>query len=252
MLALIIEDEAVSARSLASLVGEFAPELRLEAPLATVGAAIARLSREPAPDLLLMDVHLADGTCFDILEAVPATAPIIFTTAHDEFALKAFEVFGIDYLLKPIRPERLRQALEKWRQLERGKATAPEASRDLARAYFNTARRYRERFLVAMGEAMRSIPVGEIAYFHKDLAVRLVTRDGRGHVLAQSLDELEAMLDPERFFRANRQFVVAIDAIARVHRGFKGRLELELSPPSAETVIVSQERAAALRAWLDR
>lgn len=251
MRTLIIEDEAIAARSLALLLAEYAPELQLEPALPSVAAGIARLAQPPRPELMFMDVHLADGLCFDILEAVPSAIPVIFTTAYDQFALRAFEVFGIDYLLKPLRPERLLFALNKVRQLKRsGLPAAPPG--DLAGAFLAASQRYRERFLVAAGAAMVSIAVERIAYFQKDLLVRLITREGRAHVLAQSLDELELQLDPTRFFRANRQTIVQVDAIAQLQRGFKGKLELQLKPPAPDAVVVSQERAAALRAWLDR
>ncbi|MBW8808463.1 MAG: response regulator transcription factor [Lysobacter sp.] len=250
MRALIVEDEAIAARTLLDLLGQTAPELQLETPLGSVAACIERLSRPPLPDLMFMDVHLSDGLCFDILQAVPASIPIIFTTAYDQFALKAFDAFGIDYLLKPLRPERLALALSKWRQLTLAGAGPAPRHVDLAQAYFGPAQRYRERFLVATGQVLTSVPVSDIACFHKELVVRLVTREARGHVMSQSLDELMPMLDPSRFFRANRQTIVQIDAIARVHRGFKGKLELELIAGCPRDIVVSQERAGALRDWL--
>lgn len=250
MRALIVEDEAIAARTLAELLREAAPELQLEPTLGSVAACIERLSRPPLPELMFMDVHLSDGLCFEILDAIPASIPIIFTTAYDQFALKAFDAFGIDYLLKPLRPQRLAAALSKWRLLTRPGASAPQRPDALADAYFQHSRRYRERFLAATGQVLTSIAVAEIACFHKELVVRLMTREGRGHVMSESLDELMPMLDPARFFRANRQTIVQIDAVQRVHRGFKGKLELELIPGCPAGIVVSQERAGALREWL--
>ncbi|MEO8001214.1 MAG: LytTR family DNA-binding domain-containing protein [Arenimonas sp.] len=250
MRALIIEDEAIAAATLSGLLKESVPELELEPVLGSVAASIERLSRKPLPDLMFMDVHLSDGLCFEILDAIPASIPIIFTTAYDQFALKAFETFGIDYLLKPLRPERLAFALSKWRQLHGSGATPMQRPDELAETYFRHSQRYRERFLAATGQVLTSIPVADIAYFHKELVVRLVTREARAYVMSQSLDELMPMLDPSRFFRANRQTIIQIDAVQRVHRGFKGKLELELIPACHQIVVVSQERAGALREWL--
>jgi two-component system LytT family response regulator len=248
---LIIEDEPVAAQMLGKLLADLAPELEIEAPLASVAASLERLARAPAPELILMDVQLADGVCFELFEVLSLATPVIFTTAYDQFALRAFEVFGVDYLLKPIRPERLALALAKWRRL-RGAATASTVTPQLAQQYFRETQQYRQRFLVQAGAALQSVAVADIAYFVKELVVRLVTREGRGYPMAQTLDELEQLLAPERFFRLNRQVLAQIDAIAVVHRGSKGKLDVVLKPPLTAAATVSQERATAFRAWLER
>lgn len=252
MLALIVEDEPVAARNLQRLIAELAPDLRVEGPFPSIASTLERLRAEPVPDLMFMDVQLGDGLCFEIFETLPLALPVIFTTAYDAFALKAFEVFGIDYLLKPIKPERFALALAKWRRLKAIGQPAITPPADLAQTYFRSAQQYRSRFLVQQGESLQSVAVGDIAYFHKDLVVRLVTRAGRGYTVSQSLDELEHVLDPARFFRVNRQVLASADAIVRATRQFKGKLELELDPPLREVAIVSQERAGAFRDWLDR
>lgn len=250
--ALIVEDEPIAAETLRALLAEHAPELQLAPAIATIAGAITRLSTPPTPALIFMDVHLADGLCFEIFDALPPTSPIIFTTAYDQFALQAFDAFGIDYLLKPIRPARLVSALAKWRRLRDSgtPATAPDAQ--TARRYFRETQQFRRRMLVQAGETLVSLPLEDVAYFHKALVVRVVTRSGRAYPISQSLDELEQTLDPEQFFRINRQILARADAIARIERGFKGKLELSLSPPMDEGCTVSQERAGALRDWLDR
>lgn len=252
MSVLIIEDEPVAQQALCKLLADLAPEMTVETPLASVHASLERLGRQPQPELILMDVQLADGLCFELFDVLPLTTPVIFTTAYDQFALRAFEVFGVDYLLKPIRPERLALALAKWRSLQRSGEVRAGATAQLAQHYFRATQHYRERFLVQAGAALLSVAVGDIAYFVKDLVVRMVTRENRGYPMAQSLDDLEQMLAPERFFRLNRQVLVQIDAVRLVHRGSKGKLEVELKPALAEPVIVSQERAAAFRTWLER
>ncbi|NCT69080.1 MAG: response regulator transcription factor [Rhodanobacteraceae bacterium] len=252
MLALIVEDEPIAARTLRQLIADLAPDLDVEGPLPSIAAATARLAEGPVPDLVFMDVQLADGLCFEIFEAMPLALPVIFTTAYDAFALKAFEVFGIDYLLKPIKPERFALALAKWRRLRVAGQAAPAPASGLAQAYFRSAQQYRARFLVQQGEHLQSIAVEDIAYFHKDLVVRLVTRAGRRYTVSPSLDELEQALDPAQFFRVNRQVLARVQAIVRATRQFKGKLEVELDPALPEPVVVSQERAAAFRDWLDR
>ena len=250
MKALIVEDEAIAARNVQRLLLEFAPEIGAVGPVGSVQAAVEWLSNNPAPDLVFLDVQLADGLSFEIFDAAVLTAPVIFTTAYDQFALRAFEVFGIDYLLKPIDPARFALAIAKFRKLAGAGANAPPGA--LAQHYRDAAHAYKQRFLVHSGDALVSVEVGRVAYFIKELVVRLVTIEGRGYALNQSLDELEPMLDPARFFRINRQVLAHIQAVKKAHRLFKGKLELELTPPLAEPVLVSQERAAAFRAWLDR
>lgn len=249
MIALIVEDEAIAARSLQRLLADCAPDIEVAAILPGVESAVHWLRQHPPPDVMFLDVQLSDGLSFDIFDTVEPRVPVIFTTAWDGFALRAFEVFGIDYLLKPIEPARLAAAIDK---LQRLGASPPAPPKALARHYREATHQYKQRFLVSRGEVLNSIDVANVAYFAKELVVRLVARDGRGYALAQSLDELESMLDPARFFRLNRRVLASIGAIGKVQRQFKGRLEVELAPPAAEPVAVSQERAAAFREWLDR
>ena len=252
MRALIVEDEPIAARSLRQLLAELGPEFAVDGPLPSIAAALDWLNSQPAPDLIFMDVQLADGLCFEIFEAMPLAVPVIFTTAYDAFALKAFEVFGIDYLLKPIKPSRFALALAKWRRLKATGAVAAAPPADLAQTYFRNAQHYRARFLVQQGESLISVATEDIAYFCKDLVVRLVARNGRAYTMSQSLDELEQVLDPTQFFRINRQVLARAEAIVRATRLFKGKLQVDLEPGLKEPVIVSQERAAAFREWLDR
>jgi two-component system response regulator LytT len=252
MHALIVEDEPLAARSLQQLLGDFAPDIEGEGPYPSIAATLARLRSGPAPDLLFMDVELADGLCFELFDAFPISAPVIFTTAYDQFAIRAFEVFGIDYLLKPIRPSRFALALGKWRRLRAAGQATDMQTASLATAYFHAAQTWRTRFLVAQGENFVSIAVSDIAYFQKELVVRIVTHTGARHTLSQSLDDLEKMLDPDLFFRANRQTLVSYAAIRRIGRASKGKLLVEVTPPAIDEIVVSQERATALRAWLDR
>ena len=251
MSVLIIEDEPVAAQTLIRLLADLAPELTVETPLVSVASSLARLQHGPAPELILMDVQLADGVCFELFEVLSLATPVIFTTAYDQFALRAFEVFGVDYLLKPIRPERLALALAKWRRL-RPAIAQNTLTAQLAQQYFRESQQYRQRFLVQAGAALQSVAVADIAYFVKELVVRLVTHAGRAYPMPQTLDELEHILAPERFFRLNRQVLAQIDAISVVHRGSKGKLDVVLNPPLTEAASVSPERAAALRAWLER
>jgi two-component system, LytTR family, response regulator len=235
MRALIVEDEAVAARSLQRLLAEVAPALQVVAVTGSVADTVDWWQRSPRPDVVFLDVQLSDGLSFEVFDQVAADVPVIFTTAHDEFALRAFAVFGIDYLLKPIDPARLAAALGKLPRMAR----APGAAG------------YRQRFLLPHGARLEPVTVDRIAWFEKALVVRLVTVDGRGFAMSQSLDQLQQALDPACFVRLNRQLLVHRQAIVGMVRAGKGRLAVRLHPEPECAAVVSQERAAAFREWLD-
>lgn len=245
MKAVIIEDEARAAHGLLMLLKQVAPQVEVVQTLASVQEAIEWFSTHEPPDLAFMDIHLADGLSFDILDAVRLECPVIFTTAHDQYALRAFEVHGVDYLLKPIGPQRLAAALTKLRHV---RLPTTEAA---AQLYRSSSRQYKQRFLVRGGTRLVSVDVGRIAYFVKELVVRMVTMDGRGYPMSQSLDELQQQLDPAAFFRVNRQVLAHMQSVRDIVRASRGRLQLVLEPPMAEAPIVSQDRASAFKRWLD-
>jgi len=239
MIGLIIEDEPVAARQLARMLADAAPELVLEEPLPGVAVGLQRLRRGPRPAIIFLDVELADGQGFDLLRAFPSDIPIVITTAFDMFALTAFDLAAIDYLVKPIAPERLVTALGRWRRLQH----PPVAISALG----PTARR---RFLIEAKGELLSIPMERVAYFHRDLAVRLVTSDGEQFPISRTIDQIEAVVDNQQFFRLSRQVLASAPSIARVYRLFKGKLGVELVPRLAGEVVVSAERAARFRQWL--
>jgi len=247
--ALIIEDEPVAARNLARQLGEIAPDIETLPPLATVRATVEWLAGNDPPDLMFVDVQLADGLSFEIFETIPVEAPVVFVTAYDEYAMRAFDANGVDYLLKPIDPKRLARAIDKCRAL--GNRAMPPAE-SLGQSYREAAHQHKQRFLVHSGASIASIDVSKIAYFSKELVTRLVTIDEHAFSMSQSLDALESMLDPYLFFRINRQLIAHIQSVRKAHRLFKGKLEVELHPPTACDVTVSQERATLFRGWLDR
>ncbi|MCW5980369.1 MAG: response regulator transcription factor [Bryobacteraceae bacterium] len=242
MRVVIAEDEPSARDLLVSLLRQCRRGALVEASLSTVAATVAWLKANPPPDLLLLDIQLGDGSSFEVFRQVEVACPVIFTTAYDDYVLQAFEANGIDYLLKPIRADRMAAALDKYDRL-RGHFTA-DYSRLLKPAR-------RERFLVRKGADLVSIPVEQVAYcFTEDKLVFLVTKDGRRSLLDKPLGEIEGELDASRFFRVSRAFLVSIEAVARCSAYTKGRLALALRPPIEREVIVSQERAAAFRQWL--
>lgn len=246
MRVLLLEDEPPARDRLAQAVLRVDASCEIVAALATVDEALAWLASNPAPELVLADVQLADGLSFEIFERHDTPIPVVFCTAFDQYVLDAMATNGIDYLLKPVRDDALARALDKYRRLQKHfEGTAA------VRAVAQTIGRPRGRILAKSGGAMVPIAVDDIAYLVvRDKLATVVTRDGARHDVDRSLGELEAELDPMRFFRVNRQVLASAAAIVRVHPWTKGRLRVELAPAAAEDVIVSQPTAPRLRDWL--
>jgi two-component system, LytTR family, response regulator len=243
---LLIEDELPAARQLTRLLHACDPGLRVMDTLDSVESAVNWLRTFPAPDLIFMDIQIADGLSFDIFNQTTVTAPVIFTTAFDQYALQAFKVSAVDYLLKPIDPAELEQALLKVKQRQ---TAIPVDLAALAR--FFQPQSYKDRFLVKAGQQMNLLRSADIAYFRSDAGLtQAFSNDHKKHFIDHTLDELERLLDPREFFRVSRSLTVRIDAIVRVSPHFNGRLKLELRPAPPEDAFVSRDRAGAFKVWL--
>lgn len=246
----LIEDEAPALRRLTALLAEVDPTGSVAGTADSVAAADRWLRSQPAPDLILADIQLGDGLSLDLFRATPPSAPVVFTTAHDTYLLEAFAAHGIAYLLKPVKPADLAAALRKHAELARHYGTSLAALARALDAPAHPAGRWRQRLLAQRGSSRLPIAVAEIAYFlSADKLTFLVTHAGGKALVDEPLATLEAELDPGRFFRLNRNVLAQIDAVRRFTPVGKGRLLVELAPPAAGEVQVSQERAAAFRAW---
>ena len=257
MTVLLIEDEAPAADGLVALLGRCDPTIEVVGRLDSVAEAVRWFRAQPPPELVLLDVQLADGLCFEIFEQVAVRCPVVFTTAYDAYALQAFRVLSVDYLLKPLALSDVQRALDKLRQLSgpvpplAAPAPGPDL-RQLAAVFERLRHPYKSRFLVRWNGRMQFRATDEVAYFHAaGHAVRLVGTDGRACLVDYSLDELEPLLDPHEFFRLNRCFTVRLAAVRDVRPYPGSRLRLHLLPPPDTEVIVSRERVAAFKAWLD-
>ena len=249
MKAIIIEDEPLSAAELRTSLAEVAPYIEVVATASSVAEAAETVGRVEH-DLIFMDIHLEDGSGFDIFERADITVPVIFITAYDSYALKAFENKGIDYLLKPFGLDDLRRAIDKLGLLSGGGIASAEPG-----APTQTPPVYQERFLVHMGARMRSVTTAEIAYFMADgKYLHLMTHDGKDYILDRSLTDVGEKLPPNLFFRINRRFIVSFDAIREMIRYSGSRIKVLLNPPLAEgeEAFVSTNRVPDFREWLNR
>lgn len=250
MKAIIIEDEPLSAAELRTSLAEVAPYIEVVATASSVAEAAETVGRVEH-DLIFMDIHLEDGSGFDIFERADITVPVIFITAYDSYALKAFENKGIDYLLKPFGLDDLRRAIDKLGLLSGGGGIASAEHG----APTQTPPVYQERFLVHMGARMRSVTTAEIAYFMADgKYLHLMTHDRKDYILDRSLTDVGEKLPPNLFFRINRRFIVSFDAIREMIRYSGSRIKVLLNPPLAEgeEAFVSTDRVPDFREWLNR
>jgi two-component system response regulator LytT len=255
---LVIEDEELAVRKLTKLMKDVDNSIRIVGTAASVRASVQWLQNNATPDLILMDIELADGQSFEIFEQTPVESPVIFTTSYDEYALRAFKVNSIDYLLKPIKRHELEASLEKHRKLrnpaepETGGKMAIDALVQQLRQQIQPAE-YRKRFLVKHLSQWMPVEVADIAYFYSEEGVSLFrTRTNQKFSVDYTLDELEAMLDPLQFFRANRQFIVDINCVQQIHPYFNNKLKLTLKPAPEEEVLVSRERATEFKKWMGK
>ncbi len=257
---LLIEDERLAVTHLQNLLRKH-PAVRVVAVVPSVAAGVEWLRSHPAPDLIFSDIQLEDGLSFEIFDAVPVRAPLIFTTSFDEYALKAFQLLSLDYLLKPIQAKDLARALEKhayWlaqapapQQQQAGEAQLLKMQQLLTQLA-PTKPSYRQRFLLPAGEQLLPVAVAEIAYFYTlHEVVYLVRHDGRKFTLEHNLEKLESLLDPAKFFRLNRQYLASLQAIGQIHSHFAGKLKLALLPPRPDEVLVSRDRAPLFKRWLE-
>ena len=244
MNAIIIEDEYLAAAELERLLGEVAPEITILTKLDSVSESVKWLKKNKA-DVIFMDIHLGDGQSFDIFEQVEVTAPVIFITAYDEYALKAFKYQGIDYILKPFDKEELQQALNKLESLSPTNTPFPVASLTV----------YQERFLVTVGTKMKSVTVGDVAYFMADgKYLVLFTRDGQNYILDQTISGIETKLNPAQFFKINRKFIISYNSIKEMVKYSNSRIKIVLNPvpPAGIETIVSSERIQEFKQWLNQ
>jgi two-component system, LytTR family, response regulator len=246
----IIEDEPLVARDLQMLIGRLEPEAQILEVISSVESARKWFAHHPEPDLILSDIQLSDGISFEIFESVKTSCPIIFTTAYDDYAIRAFKVNSIDYLLKPIDSDELAKAIRKYKQLNDRPATDMQM-RNLIREWSKGSVGFKERFLVLHGNSMVPVLENDVAFFHKDQLIFLFTLHNEKYICEMNaLDDLESLLNPQKFFRVNRQYIIHVQSVAKVRTTHKG-LAVVLKPPFNLEIDISREKATAFKKWLD-
>ncbi len=248
---LVIEDEKHNADRLIRLLKSYDDNITVFGPLKSVAETDDFFQRQEKIDLILSDIRLTDGLSFDALKNVTDNIPVIFTTAYDEYAIKAFNFNGIAYLLKPIEKDELADAIEKSKRM-----FAPSATKEIAEIYRmlqGKTEAYRQRFLVSEKDGYITVPVSAISYISTETGVvRLYLKSGKQYTVDMSLDDIDTQLDPMQFFRATRQQIVNISSVQRISNWFNRKIKIILSEyPDAE-IVVGKEKVARLKQWLDR
>ena len=253
MKVLIIEDEKPAAKRLTKMVQQYRADCEILDVLDSVEVAVEWLETYKKPDLIFMDVQLADGVSFEIFGQTEVTSPIIFTTAYDEYALQAFKVNSLDYLLKPIDPEELEKALCQYDKYHQNKNKTVDNAIIEQLLGTLTQKEYKERFLVKIGQQLTYLKVAEIAYFYSNEGLIFACQqNGKRHNLDYTLDQLAEVLNPVDFFRINRKIITNLNSIKKIHTYFNSRLKLELEPATSLETIVSRDRVSDFKKWLDK
>lgn len=248
MRALIIEDETLAARHLQSVLNDIG-NIQVIAVMDSILSTIEWFESNPIPDLVFMDIHLADGSAFKIFEHINITCPIIFTTAYDEYAVKAFKVNSIDYLLKPVTREVVENALDKLKRLTTGTVEQTDIRKLIAS--FTKEKSYKTHFLVSVkGSKLIPLQAKDIAFIHiENGLVKAKTTEEKSYILEYTLDELAALLNPSAFYRANRQFIIARNSIREIDFWFNNRLSVNLKVVVPEKILISKIRVSEFREW---
>ena len=250
MKVVIVEDELVAAQKLERLISQSNDDIQVIAILQSVDESIEWFTLNTAPDLVFMDIHLADGSAFSIFDKVQISCPIIFTTAYDEYALKAFEVNSIDYLLKPINEKSFEHAMNKFRNLAATKSYDTDMLANVLAAFKDTKKVYKSNFLIPHKDKFIPLAVDKIACLYtENKMVKIITSDNQTYTIDSSLEDMYAQLDPAQFFRANRQYIISHNSIKDISIWFGSKLSVNLNVIVPEKIIVSKARVPEFKVW---
>ena len=251
---LIIEDEKLAQVELKRLLDQCDFDINVLGCLDSIEESVHWLTEHEEPDIIFMDIQLSDGSSFEIFDLIDVKTSVIFTTAYDEYAIQAFKVNSVDYLLKPIDPGDLQASLQKYKDIKQHYTkTQLSFTRAQIEQLLNLREpRYKNRFISRIGDRIQHIMVEDVAYFYAEgKIVFLVTRNNKEFVIDYSLEHLQSLLHPNQFYRLNRKYLVNIDAIEHASRHFDGRFKVILTPPAKNKILISRRRVADYKRWLD-
>lgn len=254
MQVLIIEDEKRAAQRLVNLIAETDNTIKILDILQSVEESVNWFSENKQPDLIFLDIHLSDGLSFNIFNKVDILSPIIFTTAYDEYSLKAFELNSIDYLLKPIDKVKLERSLTKWKNFNRSSEGQNQELKILLETIKSKNKIYKARFLISKADSLVIVPTDDIAYFYSEEKLSfLKTHNNARHVLDESLDTISTSIDPEKFFRINRQMIISINSIKSIHNYFNYKLKLDIIPHTEDlNTVISRLKVSEFKEWVGK
>ncbi len=253
MKVLIIEDETLAAEKLEKLLLELDSTIEVMGKIKSIESAVDWFAQnEVKPELIISDIRLLDGLSFDIFKQIDYRGAVIFTTAYDQYAIKAFEVNSIDYLLKPVQKEKLKRSLEKFSSLNTS-VPPPFPYEELVSMIKGQQQEYKSRFMVKTGNKILAVPVEKVGYFYSQNKLSyIVTHDNKKYPLDQPLEVIDQQLDPKKFFRANRQFIITFESIDEIHPYFKGRVKINLKHQPEEDIVISADKSPEFKKWLDK
>jgi len=252
---LIVEDEPYAQNELKRLLKNSKFDIHVLDCIDSVEDCVNWLKTNDDPELIFMDIQLSDGLSFDVFNKIKVTVPVIFTTAYDEYAIRAFKVNSVDYLLKPIKQDDLNNALDKFESISKkyGEATTTLNLNQVEQLLNLNKQQYKSRFIAKIGDQIKHIDINDVAYFQaEDNEVMIITKSNSKYIIEYSLDQLGGLLDPGAFFRANRSFIVTVEAIEKINKYFNSRLHLELIPATEETVLISRVKVPDFLNWIDK
>lgn len=251
MKVLIVEDESAAFDNLVNILASIDPMIEVMGNTEGVGQTIRWLQNNPKPDLIFMDIHLSDGSAFAIFTQMEVDIPIIFTTAYDQYAIDAFKVNSIDYLLKPINPKEVEAALQKLKKW--GQTDVSQYLEQLSKLKVATASNYRDKYIVPYRDKLLPIPMTEVAYFYyTDHKTSVTLMDGKTYPIRNPLEQIFSTLNPADFIRANRQFIINREGVKDISVWFDGRLRVNMKVEVPEPVYISKNRASEFRQWMER
>ncbi len=250
MKCLVIEDEKVAAERLCNLIRQCESSMEILDVIQSIKKSVAWFNSNPPPDLVFMDIQLADGLSFEIFEQAIITSPVIFITAYDEYALKAFKHNGIDYILKPLDASELAKSIEKFHKQHTPVVYPAQVFESIMHSL---TKNYKSKFVIKVGEHIKIFPMEEVMCFYSmEKSTFLQNKLGRDYAISYSLDQLEELLDPSKFFRINRKYIISFSSIKDIISYSNSRLLLKLENNTSDDLIISRERVPAFREWLEK